>query len=910
MVLLTSAAYALDCTKCHGSANDARPLDTPAGLPASYRNLTTGAFKGNHRTHATASATGNVCTRCHGDAAASYGNKHALTNNFTIQMNAAIKYSKYTSAEAFANHSSALTASPLTSFPQTSAPELGKCSTVDCHFQTRTPVWGSAPLDVPNATTCSVCHSALPDTGSHSVHVSEHGGDLTACTFCHSDHTVEAKPFQHATSAGRAITVLTFLGYSGNGSNNLYLPSQQADRTLGFCSTATCHNDGTSDTPLETPKWGTTVTRCAVCHVVRPTTGSHIAHVGSANIGCASCHKGAVEGSAVPAGHGNGVIDVYNQSAGDLGYPAAKAKGSPYTNCTNASCHANPESGAVIASPTWGDSSQPKCSLCHSLHPTTGSHPSHFNFGITDCGKCHSGAVDGTQVSAAHSNGKIDVNSATGDLGYPTPKAMGSAAGTCTTTICHNDGRGVAKTTPTWGTTGGANCTMCHEKRPTTGSHSQHVVNQGMLCTTCHKGAVEGSTPPTLHLSNAVDVFKGSEGDLGYPQRKALGSAYQSCIGGAANCHVGTSPVWGTNTNNYQCTKCHGQGVALANYSTGLSSTGNNKQSAPGYGGTGVGVNLQTGSVASNVSSDPKVGSHDTHMRSLNNLGKPVSCADCHTVPVTPFSAGHMNGSSLPTWSNWVQNKETITGSAIPYTFGKGSVASNYDPATGTCSNIYCHGATLTDGQNTSPKWNDGTYLTGDRSHDCSQCHGYPPTTSTKKTHDPVTETDCSSCHPHNGLRDATDPLAGYDFHINGNLEATKFCNSCHDYDTRGAKGELWGKNSMAVEGFGAHAVHINYLKTRMNITTMDSNMDTYGFANFDGVCGVCHDRNPNNHRQTDRGAVRLINFGDATNRLSLQFGADLPQYNGITGTSSAATPKTCSNTSCHYKTSPIWQPY
>jgi predicted CxxxxCH...CXXCH cytochrome family protein len=411
-------------------------------------------------------------------------------------------------------------------------------------------------------------------------------------------------------------------------------------------------------------------------------------------------------------------------------------------------------------------------------------------------------------------------------------------------------------------------------------------------------------------MNGTVDVYRNTEGDLGYPARKAKGTDFTSCS--TTSCHGINSPmIWGTNTGNYQCTKCHGQGVIQANYSS------NNRQSAPGYGGVGYGIKHQTNIVTNNVSSDPKIGAHDTHMRSLNNLGKPVSCSDCHVVPATAFSAGHMDGSSLPTWSNMVKNNETITGSAIPYTYTKGQLSTGYDSASGTCSNTYCHGGTLTDGQNTSPRWNDSNYITGDRSHDCQQCHGYPPTSiSARRVHNPSTEMDCSACHPHNGYRDATGittdggQAVGYDFHINGNLEATKYCNACHDYDTRGANGTLWGKSQMAVEGFGAHAAHINYLKKRMNVTTMNANEDGYGSANFDGVCGVCHSRDQADHHQSDKTHGRTVNFGDAANRTARMFGQSLPQYNGLTGVSSSVSPKTCSNTDCHYKTSPIWQPF
>jgi len=52
-VLVTSneSFAALNCSQCHGNNRtdallDALPLDTPAGSPAAYRNITTGAVKG------------------------------------------------------------------------------------------------------------------------------------------------------------------------------------------------------------------------------------------------------------------------------------------------------------------------------------------------------------------------------------------------------------------------------------------------------------------------------------------------------------------------------------------------------------------------------------------------------------------------------------------------------------------------------------------------------------------------------------------------------------------------------------------------------------------------------------------------------------------------------------------------
>jgi hypothetical protein len=114
----------------------------------------------------------------------------------------------------------------------------------------------------------------------------------------------------------------------------------------------------------------------------------------------------------------------------------------------------------------------------------------------------------------------------------------------------------------------------------------------------------------------------------------------------------------------------------------------------------------------------------------------------------------------------------------------------------------------------------------------------------------------------------------------------------------------------MGIEGYGAHAVHINYLKERMNVTTLDANVDVFGSTNYNGVCGVCHTRDIANHNQGNRtSALRSITFGDISS-VNRQFSPNLPHYNGVTYTSSSVTPKTCSNLDCHYQTSPIWQAY
>ena len=97
----------------------------------------------------------------------------------------------------------------------------------------------------------------------------------------------------------------------------------RSDKTKGSaytnCTTASCHDDGTGTT-IATPVWGT-AGDCSTCHLEAPTSGSHDEHLAAVGVACNDCHDGAVQGSTAPAEHMDLDVDVYDASAGDLGYP-------------------------------------------------------------------------------------------------------------------------------------------------------------------------------------------------------------------------------------------------------------------------------------------------------------------------------------------------------------------------------------------------------------------------------------------------------------------------------------------------------------------------------------------------------------------------------------------------------------
>jgi predicted CxxxxCH...CXXCH cytochrome family protein len=239
-------------------------------------------------------------------------------------------------------------------------------------------------------------------------------------------------------------------------------------------------------------------------------------------------------------------------------------------------------------------------------------------------------------------------------------------------------------------------------------------------CGTCH-----GIPPPAPH-----------------PQ---VGSATTACAG----CHPGTVTPDGkidlagglhidgkVDVSGLACTSCHGDATRAATIAPAppRDTHGNTSTTSPG------------------------VGAHQAHLVA-GPLRGPVACSDCHTVP---SSTSHSNGVVEITFS--------------PFAGGAGA---KFDPATASCSSVYCHGATLAGGTNKTPTWTqvDGTQAA------CGTCHGVPPSSGRHGDH---SGRACSDCHGGSYSRTSADPS----LHVNGTIDvgnhvtswnaATGACVGCH----------------------------------------------------------------------------------------------------------------------------------
>jgi predicted CxxxxCH...CXXCH cytochrome family protein len=205
------------------------------------------------------------------------------------------------------------------------------------------------------------------------------------------------------------------------------------------------------------------------------------------------------------------------------------------------------------------------------------------------------------------------------------------------------------------------------------------------------------------------------------------------------------------------------------------------------------------------------VGAHRKHLQASTWHGQ-FACAMCHDVPREIGAPGHI----------------TLADGVTPDTDGiaevifTGTLATgahwdrNGDSGGGTCTNNYCHGATLTNQFNpTDPPANAGgrvtvpvwTIVDGSQTK-CDSCHGNPPPAP-----HPV-GADCSKCH--NTMKPGANPDANSflypETHIDGKVDATSPpCDSCHggaglSYPPKAVN----GNTATTERGVGAHAKHMN----------------------------------------------------------------------------------------------------
>jgi len=466
-----AASFLNSCTTyCHGAPprDGARKGNPRFGSQSS-------AFLGNHKNHLSATPTVNDCSICHAPVtAANFGHQ-----NDVIDM--AVKLKGYSTSTGRARYDKGVF------FNQTSIPNLtnATCSNVSCHFEKKTPVWGSAAFVAP--VDCNACHGAPPTgtagtpagglAGSHTRHDVYYPG-TTNCQKCHPNHAT----FTHATSAGSALQVQGFLRdplnnleatgtYTGAGLN--YLPSKSGTPGFGTCSNLYCHSTAQSTTgsgagtSVTTPAWGSAALNCGSCHMDMSSnasaTGSHAAHAQASGTvyTCDVCHGAGFSATTVAtAAHVNKLINLsFTGNAVGTAYTKGSsfAPGSAvYSTCTTSNCH-----GAM--NPTWGaNTAKTRCQKCHGYRSSgwnalngatatsdlkAGVHFNHISSSGTlklskafSCAECHatSIALASDNVNAAgHIDSAGPAEISFGTLAKTNSNTPTYTAPTCASNYCH-----------------------------------------------------------------------------------------------------------------------------------------------------------------------------------------------------------------------------------------------------------------------------------------------------------------------------------------------------------------------------------------------------------------------------------------------------------------------------------------
>jgi predicted CxxxxCH...CXXCH cytochrome family protein len=775
---------------------------------------------------------------------------------------------------------------------QVANPTLGTCATVNCHFETTTPVWGSNKA----LTNCDTCHNSLGVSPSHGKHVSAYGGTL-ACTKCHSPRTT----FDHATSAGHVgrnidITIPTYVG-----SNFKYLPGQTG-RVLGTCSTIYCHSSGQSATggaltagDYVSVTWGGSAT-CGSCHgTTALASGSHTKHFTgiTPSTNCGSCHVGASSSAYASTLHVDGFINV----TGAYSKTKSHTPGTGYGFCSAASCHDNGK-GVPAVTPTWGATGTTACTACHALVPAGTSHDKHVTtttYKKTVCADCHTGYVQGTTAAANHLNTTIEVNTG----GYPSPKAKGSAVGSCATSYCHSSGQSatgglppVYGTAPTWN--GTVTCGSCHATTTlASGSHTKHFtgLTPNTNCGTCHSGASTAAYASTLHVDGFINVT----GAYSKTKSHTPGTGYGFCS--AASCHdngkgvAAVTPTWGA-TGTPACTACHALVPAGTSHDKHVTTTTYKKTVCAdchtGYvqGTTAAANHLNTtievnaGGYPSPKAKGSAVGScatsycHSSGQSATGGLppvygtaptwNGTVTCGSCHatTTLASGSHAKHFTGISPNTncgtchsGASTAAYASTLHVDGFINVTGAYSKTKSHTPGTGYgfCSAASCH----SNGKGvvaTTPTWGATGLPT------CSACHAVAPTDSSHSKHlGAAVNAACATCHA--GYVQGSTAAAN---HLNGLIEVAGYaapktpgtapgtCTTvyCHSNGSGTYASQTWGATNIGCAAChpnlsGAHSKHVGNLLSSVSFYNYTANMsagnDTVGGWSYKLGCANCH---------------------------------------------------------------------
>jgi predicted CxxxxCH...CXXCH cytochrome family protein len=354
----------------------------------------------------------------------------------------------------------------------------------------------------------------------------------------------------------------------------------------------------------------------------------------------------------------------------------------------------------------------------------TDAHVTHLNtFACDVCHEANGGRFLFTRV--------FTFPGGTSTQGGTITRGSGTTPTTCNV-ACHAP-KGSAPRTIAWNTPGPLACTACHDTGVLPATHPAVSANATRgECSACHvstghlDGVVQLASHPAAWMDRASAGFHAPEANRGLAACQGCHGATlagQGAVPGCASCHGQNLPA-GVASWDRNCTMCHG------------------------------GTDSQTGAPPratwGNAGDALRVGAHTAHGAG-GALAPAFDCAVCHVKPVDAFATGHLGAGPA---------EVRFSGLAVR------GAAPSWDRTSGTCSNVYCHGATLAGGTHTAPSWTGAAAEVS-----CGTCHGAPPPSPHPAAADLRA---CAACHPETMAADGTViPPSQGGKHLDGLLQAS-----------------------------------------------------------------------------------------------------------------------------------------
>jgi predicted CxxxxCH...CXXCH cytochrome family protein len=399
-------------------------------------------------------------------------------------------------------------------------------------------------------------------------------------------------------------------------------------------------------------------------------------------------------------------------------------------------CHGDDFSGGTskVSCLTCHTQGPTACATCHRDLPTKASHPFHLGGGPTRrgfaCSTCH--VVPKAYTDVGHiflADGTLDpppvevTFDATAALTPPgnvrvAPPSYDPATQACSNVYCHGATLADAAATltnPVWNAPGTGQAN-CGTCHGVPPDHGNTSAPAStMACVACHPSVVDKDR-------NIVGFDKHVNGRIDFGDPVA------------------------------ECGACHG---GKANPAPPPDLTGNTTRSAVG------------------------VGAHQAHLSGAARLRGPVACTECHRVPAAVFAPGHFTGHAADGEIDTTVGAEVFPSDpTVGVLASAGGATPRFDPATATCSGVYCHGGGLVLGGDTKAGVDRAPIWTAPGPLVCGvACHGLPPVRSPHLA--TMTLLDCATCHA--GTVDAAGavivsgaPGAETSAHLNGVINVTK----------------------------------------------------------------------------------------------------------------------------------------